>query len=188
MAETSPKGWVPESLSCFVVRNREDPHKPRAPGLKPSGDVLESCWRSWSRESGWCEHSPATLSSDTAPPSLASASSCQPGGFHAACGTTVLSCGQKAFYYGPGIASHHQSPLGQGAERREEEGWEQKLGRRVERIRLEGLSQWRMFSWSSLGEMLPLLWLQLCRSPGHVFSGDVCFCFSAVASGAAWRG
>lgn len=30
-----------------------------------------------------------------------------------------------------------------------------------------------MFSCSCLGEMLHLLWLQLCDSLGHTFSGDV---------------
>lgn len=48
----------------------------------------------------------------------------------------------------------------------------------------EELSRWRMFPWSSPGEALHLLWLQLCRSPRRTFSGDVHFRVSAVASGA----
>lgn len=189
MAKTSSKGWVPQSLSCFVVRNREYPHKPQAPDLKPPGDVLESCWRSWSQESGWCEHSPGSLNSDTAPPLLASASSCQPRGFHDGMWYHCVFPWPESVL----LLAKSRIPSSKHAEGREQSGGRKKAGNKssgvpVERICLEELSQWRMFSWSSLRQMLPLVCLQLCCSPGHTFSCDVCIYFSAVASGAAWLG
>ena len=139
-------------------------------------------------ESGRCEHSPGVLSSDIAP-LISGISLLLPaqvlGTFVPACDTAGLFWGQKMFYYGPEITSPLLGGREQSNGRRKAEN---KSSGHVERICFEELSQGRMFSWSCLGEMLHLLWLQPCDSLGHTFSGDVRFCFSAVASGASRLG
>lgn len=136
------KGLGPAEPELLRGEEQGVSHKPQAPDLKPPGDVLESCWRSWSQESGWCEHSPGTLNSDTAPPLLASASSCQPGGFHDGMWYHCAFPRPESVL----LLAKSRIPSSKHAEGRKQSGGRKKAGNKssevpVERICLEELSQ-----------------------------------------------
>lgn len=103
-----------------MERNWEDPAEPRGPGLNLLATHLNLSGKAGVVSTAQvcsvlillpCHlHQPPRASSGTG-----------------ACDTTVLFWSQKIIYYQPEIA-FHQSLLGAGNERQEEEGWEQKLG------------------------------------------------------------